>query len=170
LALEDLDVRVLRLPFVYGDGDPHIAEVVPMMRTFPPTQQMSIGHHVDVAQAVMCVLDAPAPTHRIYNVVDDEAPTFAQLFATVGAPPSHAQPGSIAKASRPLFQLIETAQPANANTPPRSGTSEAPLAGRDAPPAEVGDLPRVMPGHQNQTRSPAATSPVLKRHQPPRAR
>jgi UDP-glucose 4-epimerase len=37
LALEGLDVRVLRLPFVYGDGDPHIAEVVPMMRTFPPT-------------------------------------------------------------------------------------------------------------------------------------
>jgi nucleoside-diphosphate-sugar epimerase len=87
LAAEDLDVRVLRLPFVYGDGDPHIAEAVPMMRTFPPTQRMSMGHHVDVAQAVMCVLDAPAPTHRIYNVVDDEAPTFAQLFATVGAPP-----------------------------------------------------------------------------------
>ena len=52
LAIEGLDVRVLRLPFVYGDGDPHIAEVIPVMRGFPPTQRMSIGHHADVAQAV----------------------------------------------------------------------------------------------------------------------
>lgn len=87
LALADLDVRVLRLPFVYGDGDPHIAEVVPMMRGFPPTQRMSLGHHVDVAQAVARLLDAASPAHRIYNVVDDEAPDLATLFAAVGAPP-----------------------------------------------------------------------------------
>ena len=35
LAVEGLDVRVLRLPFVYGDGDAHIAEAIPMMRSFP---------------------------------------------------------------------------------------------------------------------------------------
>jgi nucleoside-diphosphate-sugar epimerase len=82
-----LDVRVLRLPFVYGDGDPHIAEVVPMMRTFPKTQRMSVAHHADVARAVECVLDAASPKHRIYNVTDDEAPDLATLFASVGAPP-----------------------------------------------------------------------------------
>ncbi|MEO8552989.1 MAG: NAD-dependent epimerase/dehydratase family protein [Kofleriaceae bacterium] len=87
LAVEGLDVRVLRLPFVYGDGDPHIAEAVPMMRAFPPGQRMSIGHHVDVAQAVTRLLDAPSPAHRLYNVVDDEAPDLATLFASVGAPP-----------------------------------------------------------------------------------
>jgi len=87
LALEDLDVRVLRLPFVYGDGDPHIEEVAPMMRGFAPTQRMSIAHHVDVAQAVARVLDASAPAHRIYNVVDDEAQDLATLLASVGAPP-----------------------------------------------------------------------------------
>src|SRR6185437_11259250 len=38
LALEGLDVRVLRLPFVYGDGDRHIEEALPMMRSFSPTQ------------------------------------------------------------------------------------------------------------------------------------
>jgi nucleoside-diphosphate-sugar epimerase len=85
LALEDLDVRVLRLPFVYGDGDPHIQEAIPLMRGFPPTQRMSIGHHADVAQAVVRLLDAPSPAHRIYNVVDDEAPEIATLFAAVGA-------------------------------------------------------------------------------------
>jgi UDP-glucose 4-epimerase len=87
LAVEGLDVRVLRLPFVYGDGDPHIPEVVPMMRAFPPTQRMSIAHHADVAQAVARLLDARSPAHRVYNVVDDEAPDLATLFASVGAPP-----------------------------------------------------------------------------------
>ena len=86
LGLDGLDVRVLRLPFVYGDGDAHIAEAVPMMRRFSPTQRLSLGHHADVAQAVARLLDAPAPAHRIYNVVDDEAPDLATLNASVGAP------------------------------------------------------------------------------------
>jgi nucleoside-diphosphate-sugar epimerase len=104
LALEGLDVRVLRLPFVYGDGDPHIAEAIPMMRSFSPTQRMSIGHHVDVAQAVARLLDAPSPAHRIYNVVDDEAPDFATLFASVGAPPPD---GSNAGAARAFDALLD---------------------------------------------------------------
>jgi nucleoside-diphosphate-sugar epimerase len=87
LAFEGLDARVLRLPFVYGDGDPHIAEAIPLLRDFPPAQRLSIGHHADVAQAVTRLLDTPSPAHRIYNVVDDEAPDLATLFASVGAPP-----------------------------------------------------------------------------------
>jgi len=86
LAIDGLDVRVLRLPFVYGDGDAHIAEAVPMMRTFPPAQRMSLGHHADIAQAVALVLDK-TPSHRIYNVCDDEAVDNAALFASVGQPP-----------------------------------------------------------------------------------
>lgn len=87
LGMEGVDVRILRLPFVYGDGDPHIEEAIPFMRGFPPSQRMSIGHHVDVAQAVSRLLDAASPSHRIYNVVDDEAPVLAALFAAVGQPP-----------------------------------------------------------------------------------
>lgn len=104
LALDGIDVRVLRLPFVYGDGDPHIAEAVPMMRGFPPTQRMSIGHHVDVAQAVARLLDHAAPAHRIYNVVDDEAPDVATLFAAVGAPPPD---GSNAELARGFDTLMD---------------------------------------------------------------
>ena len=104
LAMEGLDVRVLRLPFVYGDGDPHIAEVVPFMRTFPPRQRMSIGHHADVAQAVALLLDARSPGHRIYNVVDDEAPDLAALFAAVGAPPPD---GSNAEPARPFDAIMD---------------------------------------------------------------
>jgi len=87
LEIEGLDVGILRLPFVYGDGDPHIQDVVPFMRSFPPTQRMSIGHHADVAQAVIRWLDTSSPAHRIYNVVDDATPDLATLFASVGEPP-----------------------------------------------------------------------------------
>lgn len=87
LGIEGMDVRILRLPFVYGDGDPHIEEAIPFMRGFPPSQRISLGHHVDVAQAVSLLLDAASPPHRIYNVVDDEAPELATLFAAVGQPP-----------------------------------------------------------------------------------
>lgn len=104
LALEGLDVRVLRLPFVYGDGDLHIAEAIPMMRGFSPTQRMSIGHHVDVAQAVARLLDAPRPAHRIYNVVDDEAPDLATLFASVGEPPPD---GSTAASASAFDALLD---------------------------------------------------------------
>ncbi|HEU0030380.1 MAG TPA: NAD-dependent epimerase/dehydratase family protein [Kofleriaceae bacterium] len=98
LAMDGLDVRVLRLPFVYGDGDPHIAEAIPMMRGFPPAQRMSIAHHVDVAQAVARLLDAASPTHRIYNVVDDDSPDLASVFASVGAAPPDGSNAERAKA------------------------------------------------------------------------
>jgi nucleoside-diphosphate-sugar epimerase len=104
LAMEGLDVRVLRLPFVYGDGDPHIEEVVPIMRGFPPTQRLAIGHHADVAQAVTRLLDSPSPAHRIYNIVDDEAPELAALFASVGAPPPD---GSDAERARAFDALLD---------------------------------------------------------------
>lgn len=104
LALEGLDVRVLRLPFVYGDGDPHIEEAIPMMRGSPPTQRMSIAHHADVAQAVARLIDTTSPAHRVYNVVDDDAPDLATLFASVGAPPPD---GSAPEAARAFDTLLD---------------------------------------------------------------
>ena len=104
LALDGLDVRIIRLPFVYGDGDAHIAEAVPMMRGFPPAQRMSIAHHEDVAQAVTLLLEAVAPAHRIYNLVDDEAPDLATVFASVGEPPPD---GSNAERARAFDSLMD---------------------------------------------------------------
>jgi nucleoside-diphosphate-sugar epimerase len=75
-----------------------------MMRAFPPTQRLSIGHHVDVAQAVARVLDAPSPAHRIYNVVADVAPDLATLFRSVGAPPPD---GTEAERARPFDALMD---------------------------------------------------------------
>ena len=74
-----------------------------MLRSSAPTERMSIAHHADVAQAVGRLLDAPSPEHRIYNVVDDEAPDFATLFASVGAPP----PDGSDAAARPAYALLD---------------------------------------------------------------
>jgi len=104
LSLDDLDVRVLRLPFVYGDGDPHIRETIPMMQSCSPTQRLSLGHHVDVAQAVALLLDAGSPPSRVYNVTDDEAPELATLFASVGAPPPD---GSDPARGRPFEAILD---------------------------------------------------------------
>jgi UDP-glucose 4-epimerase len=104
LGLEELDVRIVRLPFVYGDGDAHIAEAVPMMAGFPPAQRMSIGHHADIAQAIALLLDAASPPHRIYNVLDDDSPDLATLFASVGAPPPD---GSNAERARAFDSLMD---------------------------------------------------------------
>lgn len=104
LGMQGLDVRVARLPFVYGDGDPHIEEVVPMMKGFSPTQRMSIAHHADVAQAIERILDADAPPHRVYNVTDDEAPDLTTLMAAVGAPPPD---GTAAEAGRAFEAVLD---------------------------------------------------------------
>jgi len=104
LAFEGLDVHVLRLPFVYGNGDPHIEEAIAMLQGFPPKQRMSLGHHADVAQAVARLLDTASPAYRIYNVVDDEAPELATLFASVGQPPPD---GSNAEGARAFDTLLD---------------------------------------------------------------
>lgn len=103
LALADLDVRVLRLPFVYGGGDPHIEEALPMMRGLPATLRMSVAHHADVAQAVARVLDANTLAHRIYNVVDDEPVDLTTVFASVGAPPPDGTQPQLAAVFGTLF-------------------------------------------------------------------
>lgn len=104
LGFEGLDVLVLRLPFVYGDGDPHIEEVIPVMRGFPPSQRLAIGHHADIAQAICLLLDAQRPAHRVYNVAADEAPELRELFASVGAPPPD---GSNAQFARAFDALMD---------------------------------------------------------------
>lgn len=104
LALDPLDVCILRLAFVYGDDDRHIQQVVPRMQAFRPAQRISIIHHADLARAVALVLDAPSLPHRIYNVATDESPDLTTLFAAVGAPPPD---GSAADAGRDSDVLLD---------------------------------------------------------------
>ncbi|GKQ41433.1 NAD(P)-dependent oxidoreductase [Streptomyces sp. A012304] len=84
LALEGLDVRVGRLPFVYGEGDPHLAQSLIWARDWAATQRLHMGHHMDVAQGLLRVLHAPGTAGRIYNIADDAPVTAVELHQLNG--------------------------------------------------------------------------------------
>ena len=79
-----LDVVTLRLAFVYGEGDPHIADWLPRAAGWAAHQRLPMVHHADVAQAVIRAIRTPGIAGRVYNVGDDAALTAAELFALAG--------------------------------------------------------------------------------------
>ncbi|MGW2725409.1 NAD-dependent epimerase/dehydratase family protein [Streptomyces sp. NPDC001492] len=85
LALDGMDVRVGRLPFVYGEGDPHLAQSLMWARNWAATQRLHMGHHADVAQGLLRILHAPGIAGRIYNIADDAPVTAVELHQLNGA-------------------------------------------------------------------------------------
>ncbi|WP_405737407.1 NAD(P)H-binding protein [Streptomyces sp. NBC_00028] len=85
LALEGLDVRVARLPFVYGEGDPHLAQSLMWAKNWAAGQRLHMGHHADVAQGLLRILHAPGIAGRIYNIADDAPVTAVELHQLNGA-------------------------------------------------------------------------------------
>jgi nucleoside-diphosphate-sugar epimerase len=81
-----LDLRTVRLAFVYGDGDPHIEEYLrrPMPRHGATRLQMV--HHADVAQGLIRALNTEGIAGEIFNIADDSAVTYAELLAYLGEP------------------------------------------------------------------------------------
>jgi len=84
LATEGLDVRIARLPFVYGEGDPHLRNVMAWAPRWAPQQRLHMARHADVAQALMRLLYAPGIAGRIYNVGDDAPVTTVELYRLNG--------------------------------------------------------------------------------------
>lgn len=85
LALEGLDVRVGRLVFVYGEGDPHLAQSLMWARNWASVQRLQMVHHADVAQGLLRLLYAPGVAGRIYNISDDAPVTALELHELNGA-------------------------------------------------------------------------------------
>ncbi|MGV4987670.1 NAD-dependent epimerase/dehydratase family protein [Streptomyces sp. NRAIS4] len=85
LALGGMDVRVARLPFVYGEGDPHLAQSLRWATHWAPTQRLHMGHHADVAQGLLRLLYAPAVNGPIHNIADDAPVTAVELHQLNGA-------------------------------------------------------------------------------------
>ncbi|WP_026179367.1 NAD-dependent epimerase/dehydratase family protein [Streptomyces hokutonensis] len=79
LALDTMDVRVARLPFVYGEGDPHLANSLMWASNWAAAQRLHMGHHADVAQGLLRLLYAPGVAGRIYNIADDAPVTAVEL-------------------------------------------------------------------------------------------
>ncbi|MEV0633739.1 NAD-dependent epimerase/dehydratase family protein [Streptomyces sp. NPDC050619] len=84
LALDGLDVRVGRLAFVYGEGDPHLAQSMRWASYWPDTQRLHMVHHADVAQGLLRLLYAPGADGRIYNIADDSPVTTVDLYQLNG--------------------------------------------------------------------------------------
>ena len=80
------DVRVLRLGFVYGDRDPHIEEIIPLLKKMKrhSGSRMHMVHHLDVAQALTLLLHNDGLNGEIFNVVDDAPITLYELADSVG--------------------------------------------------------------------------------------
>lgn len=83
---QGFDVRILRLAFVYGDKDPHIAEIMPYIKklNMHPGSRMHMVHHLDVAQALILLLTTEGLDGEIFNVADDAPITLYELAGSVG--------------------------------------------------------------------------------------
>ena len=77
---QGLDLRVMRLAFVYGDGDPHMKEILPYMIHWNPLKQQSMVHHEDVSQALLLAASTPGVGGHIYNVADDKPITIGEIY------------------------------------------------------------------------------------------
>ena len=82
-----LNWSILRLGFVYGEGDGHL-EALPRyfasgIAKLHPAARMSVVHHRDVAGAVNLALTGALDGH-VVNVSDDAPTTFFELFEVVG--------------------------------------------------------------------------------------
>jgi nucleoside-diphosphate-sugar epimerase len=85
---------VLRLPFIYGDGDEHLAAVPAIIARMKwhPAQTFSLVHQRDVARAFEFALGG-AMDRRIVNIADDAPSTLYDMARAVGVTiESSAQP------------------------------------------------------------------------------
>ena len=76
-----LDLRVLRLAFVYGDGDPHLAEALRWAREWPAHKRLHLVHHADVAQAFIRAVRAEGLIGATFNVADDAPVSTVEVLA-----------------------------------------------------------------------------------------
>jgi UDP-glucose 4-epimerase len=75
------------LPFVYGDGDGHLASMPALVPRFGlhPAHAYSAMHHRDVMTAVGLALDGTMDG-RIVNVADDAPVTVFEMCELAGEP------------------------------------------------------------------------------------
>ncbi len=86
--MSGLTWAILRLPFVYGDGDGHLQSISALAPRFElhPAHAYSVAHHRDVAAAVRLSLSG-ATDGRVVNVTDDApAVSVYEMARLAGVP------------------------------------------------------------------------------------
>ncbi|MFD8751049.1 NAD-dependent epimerase/dehydratase family protein [Kitasatospora sp. NPDC059577] len=81
---DELPLVVARLAFVYGEGDPHLAQSLRWAAGWPAHQRLAVVHHADVARALWRAVSTPGIEGRAYNVGDDAPLTAWDLHALNG--------------------------------------------------------------------------------------
>ncbi len=81
---DELPLVVVRLAFVYGQGDPHLAQSLHWAAHWPAHQRLAVVHHADVARALWRAASVPGIGGRTYNVGDDAPLTAWDLHALNG--------------------------------------------------------------------------------------
>ncbi|MFL6111220.1 MAG: NAD-dependent epimerase/dehydratase family protein [Catenulispora sp.] len=79
-----LDLRVIRLAFIYGDGDPHIEEFMQRPLDWHPARRLQMVHHADVAQGLTLALRTEGIGGETFNIADDSAVSLAEIYAYMG--------------------------------------------------------------------------------------
>ena len=82
-----LNWSILRLPFVYGDDDGHLAMIPTMAPRFGlhPAHTYSVAHHRDIMTAVQIALSG-AMDRQIVNITDDRPVTVYEMAELAGNP------------------------------------------------------------------------------------
>lgn len=78
---------ILRLPFIYGDGDGHL-EALPELAAsmnWHPAERLSVSHHADIANAFELALTG-AMDGRIVNIAADATISVLEAARIVGQP------------------------------------------------------------------------------------
>ncbi len=80
------DIRILRLGFVYGDKDPHIEEILPILKKWKRHSgyRLHMVHHLDVTQALSLMLHTDGLNGEIFNVADDAPISLYELADAFG--------------------------------------------------------------------------------------
>jgi nucleoside-diphosphate-sugar epimerase len=75
-----LGVRIVRFAFVYGEGDPHLAESLMWARQWPAHKRLHMVHHADVGQVLVLALRAHGIDGATFNAADYAPVTAFELF------------------------------------------------------------------------------------------
>jgi nucleoside-diphosphate-sugar epimerase len=85
-TMPELGLRIVRLAFVYGEGDPHLAESLRWARAWPAHKRLHLLHHADAGQALIRALRADDVDGACFNAADDAPLSAVELLRLCGEP------------------------------------------------------------------------------------
>jgi dihydroflavonol-4-reductase len=83
-AMPELGLRIVRLAFVYGEGDPHLKNSLRWAANWPAHHRLHLVHHADASQGLSLALHTDGIDGGVYNIADDAPMTAWELHVVNG--------------------------------------------------------------------------------------